>query len=430
MNRFFLLVVVLLGFTLESSFASEGASDCTERLASIDSIDSGVSLVEVERLRRMSNSERRIARNAIFAQYGRVFKSLDLQEYFDAQGWYTPNPNYTVDALSDEERDLVKVIRMWEQSREMLWHSFEDLNGDGEMDFSYLLLLDNQYCLLVNDQVKVLPDYWADEKEAYFRGMTSEIWNIDVSNSRQEVVLSQRYSGWEDPGMNNWIIGYNGHSLSVLELGAGDYNSGGVSINQNGQITLRVSFCPDHTQVFAVHDGRLVLLNEELIPSPYPCPACISGDAMITMADGMTRRMSELRVGMKVRGYHLVESAWREAEVESLVQVRHNHLVRYEFNGHSVVATDDHPFFAPSKGWVSLQPEKTKRNYRDYDGVQHLEEGDAILSESGQLQDLMSTSAAEGGETYSIETLNWGHGFLANGILVGTAQVKRDCALD
>ena len=133
---------------------------------------------------------------------------------------------------------------------------------------------------------------------------------------------------------------------------------------------------------------------------------------------------------MKVRGYNLYESAWSEAEVESLVQVRHDYLVRYEFNGHSVVATDDHPFFAPSKGWVSLQPEKTKRNYRDYEGVQQFEKGDAILSEALQLLELMSTSVAEGGETYSIETLNWGQGFLANGILVGTAQVKRDCALD
>ena len=151
---------------------------------------------------------------------------------------------------------------------------------------------------------------------------------------------------------------------------------------------------------------------------------------MITMADGTTRRMSELRVGMKVRGYHLQESAWGEAEVESLVQVHHAHLVRYAFHGHSVIATDDHPFFVPSKGWVSLQPEKTKRNYRDYDGVQHLENGDAILSDRGQLLDVMSTSVTEGGETYSIETLNWGHGFLANGILVGIAQLKRDCALD
>ena len=133
---------------------------------------------------------------------------------------------------------------------------------------------------------------------------------------------------------------------------------------------------------------------------------------------------------MKVWGYHLKESTWGEAEVESLVQVYHAHLVRYAFHGHSLVATDDHPFFVPSKGWVSLKPEKTKRNYRNYEGVKQLEKGDVILSEAGHLLELMSTSIAEGGETYSIENLHWGHGFLANGIVVGTAQVKRDRAQD
>ena len=430
MSRIVLLTFLFLGFISASVLAMDVEPIVREVQAFIDTSDTGVAIVKVERLRRMSNAERRIARNTIFAQYGRVFKSSDLQEHFEAQDWYTANPNYTDDSLSDAERDLVNAIRMWEQSRELLWYSFEDLNGDGEMDFSYLLLLDNQFCLIVNNQVKLFPDYWAEEKEAYFRRMATKIWNVDRSNDCREVVLSQRYWEVEDPGMNNWIVRYNGISLSVLELGSGDYNSGVISIGQNGQITLRVSYCPEHIQVFTIDDDRLILQNEELVPSPYPCPACISGDAMITMSDGTTRRMQELRVGMKVRGYNLYESAWSEAEVESLVQVRHDYLVRYEFNGHSVVATDDHPFFAPSKGWVSLQPEKTKRNYRDYEGVQQFEKGDAILSEALQLLELMSTSVAEGGETYSIETLNWGQGFLANGILVGTAQVKRDCALD
>ena len=137
---------------------------------------------------------------------------------------------------------------------------------------------------------------------------------------------------------------------------------------------------------------------------------------MITMADGTTRMMSELRVGMKVWAFHTKDSVWNEAEVESLVQVRHDHLVRYELNGYSVVATDDHPFFVPLKGWASLQPEKTKRNYSGYEGVHQLEEGDAILTAQGQVKEMLSTSVADGGETYSIESLAWGHGFLANGI--------------
>ena len=398
-----------------------------------DSSHTGVPIVKVERLRRMSNAERRIARNTIFAQYGRVFKSQDLQEHFEAQDWYAPDPNYSDDSLSDEERDLVKVIRMWEQSSDLKWHSFEDLNGDGEMDFSYVLQVDTQYCVLINDQIQMVPSYPVPEgfdDNGRWGFQSVSLRSIDQSTGTKQLVLSQRDPDAEDPPLDHWIIQYDGQSSRYLPFGSGDYNGGDLFIDGEGHVQLVNSWCGTRTRTYFLQSGNLVLISEEYIPSPYPCAACISGDAQITMADGTTRRLSELRVGMKVWGYHLQESAWGAAEIESLIQVHHADLVRYSFNGHSVVATDDHPFFVPSKGWVSLTPEKTKRNYRDYEVVQQLEKGDAILSEAGQLLELMSTSVVEGGETYSIETLHWGHGFLANGIVVGTAQVKRDRAQD
>ena len=73
---------------------------------------------------------------------------------------------------------------------------------------------------------------------------------------------------------------------------------------------------------------------------------------------------------------------------------------------------------------------KTKRNYSGYEGVHQLEEGDAILTAQGHVKEMLSTSVADGGETYSIENLAWGHGFLANGILVGSAKVRSPYAMD
>ncbi len=433
MLRIALLTFLFLGVNPDCFSAMDAESIIRKHEVLRDSSDTGVTMVKVERLRRMSNEERRIARNTIFAQHGRVFRSQDLQEHFEAQDWYAPDPNYSDDRLNDEERDLVKVIRMWEQSSDLKWHSFEDLDGDGEMDFTYVLQVDTQYCVLINDQIQMIPSYpvpagFGDNGRWGFQSV--RLRSIDQSTGTKQLVLSQRDPDAEDPPLEHWIIQYDGHSSRSLPFGDDDYNGGDLFIDGEGHVQLVNSWCGTRTRTYFLQSGNLVLISEEYIPSPYPCAACVSGDVQITMTDGTTRRMSELSVGMKVRGYHLQESAWGESEVESLVQVRHNHLVRYAFDGHTVVATDDHPFFAPSKGWVSLQPEKTKRNYRDYEGVQQLEMGDAILSEAGLLLALMSTSVAEGGETYSIETLHWGHGFLANGILVGTAQVKRDRAQD
>ncbi len=36
----------------------------------------------------------RVLRNEIYAKRGRVFKDKKLQEYFAAQAWYQPNPEF------------------------------------------------------------------------------------------------------------------------------------------------------------------------------------------------------------------------------------------------------------------------------------------------------------------------------------------------
>lgn len=60
-----------------------------------------------------SKSDLRIARNEIFARYGYVFQSADLQNYFYSQHWYTPNPNYN-GHLSEVEQYNVEFIKSYE----------------------------------------------------------------------------------------------------------------------------------------------------------------------------------------------------------------------------------------------------------------------------------------------------------------------------
>jgi len=61
----------------------------------------------------MSKMELRIARNEIFARYGYIFNSQTLQNYFDQQEWYWPNPSYDGN-LNDVETHNVDLIKSLE----------------------------------------------------------------------------------------------------------------------------------------------------------------------------------------------------------------------------------------------------------------------------------------------------------------------------
>lgn len=61
----------------------------------------------------MSSSQLRLARNEIYARYGYVFESNDLQNYFSSQSWYSPNPYYD-GSLSSIEKENVAFIKSYE----------------------------------------------------------------------------------------------------------------------------------------------------------------------------------------------------------------------------------------------------------------------------------------------------------------------------
>lgn len=54
-------------------------------------------------------------RNEIYARRGRVFKSKDLQKYFEAQTWYKPNPDFKDEQLTEIEYKNISVIKEAEE---------------------------------------------------------------------------------------------------------------------------------------------------------------------------------------------------------------------------------------------------------------------------------------------------------------------------
>lgn len=61
-------------------------------------------------LTTLNPKQLRLLKNTIYAQYGRTFNSSDLQEYFNQQWWYEPNPNYSESMLTKEDKDALAAI--------------------------------------------------------------------------------------------------------------------------------------------------------------------------------------------------------------------------------------------------------------------------------------------------------------------------------
>ena len=74
-------------------------------------------LLDVERLVAQSDADLRLLRNTIFARHGRPFVSPELGEHFASKSWYTPDPEFTPDRLTDVDHQNADLIRDIEKSR-------------------------------------------------------------------------------------------------------------------------------------------------------------------------------------------------------------------------------------------------------------------------------------------------------------------------
>ena len=72
--------------------------------------DSEFSELSETQLYGLSKSDLRLGRNEIYARHGYVFKSADLQAYFDSQTWYVADESYDGE-LTDTEQHNVTLIR-------------------------------------------------------------------------------------------------------------------------------------------------------------------------------------------------------------------------------------------------------------------------------------------------------------------------------
>lgn len=386
--------------------------------------------VEVETIATMSPKELRIARNTVYAKYGRVFKSKDLKEYFGAQSWYNENPRFKESDLKENDRRIVQLIKLWEAKTDILFRERIDLTGNGSFENCYVLYNENNatFALIINEFSEVFDHYWGqvteDKPPKEWAKINIEAIDIHPDDGRSEIHIYQRFNDWEDPGTENIIASFD-TEMRITKLSSTDYDAGTLTFNENGTVTMQVSNCPEHTADYKLDYGKLVKFDEKIGKEPPGgCAACFTKDALVDVGATKPLAIDQIKAGSPITTYDLTTGKKRMTEVKRVLSVYHENLYSIRFGKETLETTEDHPFFVDGKGWCSLNPTLTMARY-DYDQVALLKEGDALKTSAGKSVKIESINAiAEGQMTYTIESLVDGNTFIVNGIIVGTEKAK------
>jgi hypothetical protein len=386
-------------------------------------------IINMSEFSKMSKEDLRLARNTIFAKYGRVFKSKDLKDHFSKQSWYHENPGFKQSDMKQQDKDLVNLIQRWEEKTEVLLQERADITGNGSYEDCFVLYNKNKgtYSIIVNDFSQEFDHFWgqADDSQGLpsdWVEIQAQIIDVDSEDFKKEILVSQRYSDWEDPGTHNIIVAFD-DGVKVTELSSTDYDAGILEINGEGTVAMNYSNCPPHTKYFKLNRGKLVQYDEEIGPTPKGgCAACFSGDAQVAISMTETKSISSLQRGDLVLTYNPVSTTYEQTEVERILSVFHDKLYEIKVGKSVITVTEDHPFLSES-GWCSMAPEKTMQRY-GYENVQMLTRESKLVHIDGNCITVESITPTQTGKvTYTISTLKNGQNFIVNGVVVGTETV-------
>jgi len=387
-------------------------------------------VINIGELSKMSKDELRLARNSIFAKYGRVFKSKDLQEYFSKQSWYKERPAFKESQMNKSDIALVQLIQLWEQKTEVLWRKDVDITGNGRVENCFVLYNDKKgtFSVVINDFSQEFDHYWGqnndDQKPSDWTKINVSTVDIDPNDGRQEIHVSQRFDDWEDPGTHNVIIAFK-NGVKVTELSSTDYNSGILSFNGDGTVTMQQSYCPEHIKEFRLEKGTLTEFKEKIGPvPPGGCAACFTGETMVAISETESIRFDELKRGDKVLTFDMDRGICKTTTIKRILEVYHEDIFALTINGAIINVTSDHPFLTEN-GWASLEPEKTMERY-GYDNVTRLTSSSKLKSIDGDHKSIQDIQQLPSGQlTYTLESLTEGSNFIVHGLVVGTESRVR-----
>ena len=382
----------------------------------------------------LNPKELRIIRNSIFAKYGRAFKSDDLRAYFENQPWYKVNDNFSTDLLSESDLLTIQLIVHLEKDENILWKSISNMDGKGNDELCLLVEKSDhsEAIIFINDKKIELHNNWFEKTKTYGKSLSPNWSNLSVkiidinkSDNSKELMVSQKYFEWEDPGLENIIVTkYNGLVKSYT-LGSNAYNSGKLTLSEN-EIILNVSHCPTHTQTYSVRNGKINMTSEIIGEMPKNgCPACFVGDSMVLIEGGFQKKISKLRAGDVVISYNTKTGVNTETIIEEIVAVHHSSLIELIFEHDTIISTKDHPYYTVDKGWCSFNTTATENRYSNYKSVDTILLGDDFIRSNGSTTKLLKINNIEKEQiTYTITKLKEGDAFYVNDILVGVEEIR------
>lgn len=113
----------------------------------------------------------------------------------------------------------------------------------------------------------------------------------------------------------------------------------------------------------------------------YESMCCVTGDSLITMADGSTKQIKDIVAGDKIMSYNFETKQMEPTTVEVLTKIHRTQIVHVKFaDGTMLKITPDHPMFS-ERGWICYDPDAGKTHYFEV-GIeeQGTQIGDMLLS--------------------------------------------------
>jgi len=168
------------------------------------------------------------------------------------------------------------------------WHASVDLDGDGKLDDVQVTLpagkpgqqkVDPRVDIPCDAdhtcRVRVAVGTAAVELDVpggYFGGLGVKVIDIDPSDKRKELLITQRTEETEDPPFVFSVVTYAGGKLHLQKLwSSGGYNSDEAIIDGHGTLVLRYDDCPDRVTVTYRRSGdQLVEANRKTTRTRKP----------------------------------------------------------------------------------------------------------------------------------------------------------------
>ncbi|MFY0608619.1 MAG: hypothetical protein JXR10_18015 [Cyclobacteriaceae bacterium] len=150
---------------------------------------------------------------------------------------------------------------------------------------------------------------------------------------------------------------------------------------------------------------------------------CFTAGTQVLLANGTESNIEDLTIGQEVMSMNNSTGKLEPSEILELASPTHTNLVELTFtDGRTVVATEDHPFYDGAR-WLSLNPSKTQADY-NFEEVSQLAIGIKLQSIEGNIELESVKLIPKLQRTYTIVKLSRNKTFVANGIVVGTEELR------